>query len=366
METVTQKKTISRIDYIDYLRGWAVLLMIFWHSIDALLSSHFKSSNAFIIAQFVGGIVAPAFLFTAGASLTIVLSKYREDILYFKKRAVRQLIRIFQILIIAYLLHFPFKILTTYPLHLSDEQYLNFIKSDILHTIAIGLLLMQILYFMIRKENIFYIFILLSAIIIVILTPYVSRFDFLTILPIEIATYFNIQYYSLFPLFPWLAYLMIGSVIMQIILKYKEADREKKIINILFLIGIGLIVFGSIPEFFNLETTDYYSFWHTSPNIFMIKIGIVLILLYVLSLCSVKRSYKMKVFNIFGRESLFVYVVHLLIIFGTDNPFTLSYYFGNRCNWVGFWGIYFSLLIIMLILAKSYNKIKIGLRKPKI
>jgi uncharacterized membrane protein len=364
MNLNTQSKIVPRIDYIDYLRGWAVILMIFWHSIDALLASGMKHSSLFNLAQFIGGLVAPSFLFTAGAAFTIILTKYREEILSFRKRANRQLIRILQIFIIAYLLHFPFNNLFYLPVQISYEQYLNFIKVDILHTIAFGLFFMQILFFIVRKEIILYVILVIFSMVIVFLTPYISQYDFQRIFIIEIATYFNTLHNSLFPLFPWLSYLLLGSLIMHIILKYKNNNREEKIINILFVIGAALISTGVVPELLQIKTTAYYNFWLTSPNIFMIKFGIILILIYILNFATHNKSYKMKIFNIYGKESLFVYVIHLLIIYG-DNPLTLRYHIGNKCNWLEFLGIYFLLLIIMLILAKSWNKIKIRYRNIK-
>jgi uncharacterized membrane protein len=353
-----KKPEFKRIDYIDYLRGWAVIFMIFWHSIDALLSVTYKHSFIFSIAQFMGGLVAPSFLFTAGAAFSIILFKRRGDLLSFSAPARKQLRRILQILIIAYLLHFPFNMFVKLKFEMTYEQYLNFIKIDVLHVIALGLFLMQVIFLLVRKEIRLYYILIISSLCFVIFTPSIYQMDFSRVLPVEVATFINKKYYSLFPVFPWMAYLFLGSIVMSLILNFNKAGKEIKIINILLFLGIFLVIVGLIPELLSIRTTPYYDFWFTSPNIFCIKIGIIFILIKLFRSLANIYKYKMKIFAIFSRESLFVYVVHLLLVYGKDSPITLERYFGNSLNWPEYFMVYALLLGLMLVVAKNWNKIK--------
>jgi len=90
-----QNKQKDRIEYIDFLRASAVVLMIFAHVLDATLSPEFKKDNLYRLMNFINGFVAPAFLFAAGASFTIIITKRKNDIINFQKPFFKQLCVLF-------------------------------------------------------------------------------------------------------------------------------------------------------------------------------------------------------------------------------------------------------------------------------
>ena len=56
----------GRRGYLDWMRGLAVAIMVFWHTLDAWTTPVDKASGAVWYCQLIGGFGAPIFLFLAG------------------------------------------------------------------------------------------------------------------------------------------------------------------------------------------------------------------------------------------------------------------------------------------------------------
>ena len=61
----------GRRGYLDWMRGLAVVVMVFWHTLDAWTTPVDKASGAFWYCQLIGGFGAPIFLFLAGVSVAL-------------------------------------------------------------------------------------------------------------------------------------------------------------------------------------------------------------------------------------------------------------------------------------------------------
>jgi len=349
---------MKRIKYIDILRGWAVLLMVFWHMTEALISDSIRLTFFFDISQFIGGLVAPMFLFSSGASHSIIILKKRESFIRITPALRKRIIRILQILLIAYLLHLPENNLLEVIISRKGSSYISFINMDVLQLIAVSLLFLQILFLIIKNNKIYFYIVGVVGVTTILLTPYIWQINFNDFLPIELASSFNNKTGSLFPIFPWLSYVFFGAMVMQLIM---EKGEEKTIKKMLFL-GLIIILTGLVPQLMNLKSTPYYDFWQTSPNIFLIKFGIVLVFLSIFYFMDKYKNYEMKYFGVFGKESLFIYVVHLLLIYG-HNFYTLQTNFGRKLNWLELFIAYFIMIIFLRYLGIYWGVIKDKFRR---
>ena len=66
-----QAGTRRRLGYLDWLRGWAVLIMIEAHLFDAWTRPEDKAREAYGLLMVLGGMGAPGFLFLAGAGVAL-------------------------------------------------------------------------------------------------------------------------------------------------------------------------------------------------------------------------------------------------------------------------------------------------------
>lgn len=353
-----QNKQKDRIEYIDFLRASAVVLMIFAHILDATLSPEYKRDDLYRLMNFINGFVAPAFLFAAGASFTIIITKRKNDIINFQKPFFKQLWRVIQLLAIGYFLHLPYKTLNQMNTIITRDEYINFIRSDILHVIALGLFISLLVLIIFREEKRFYLMIFIISLLTISLTPLVRSITFSDNIPIEIATFLNKQYKSIFPLFPWLAYLFIGSIVMHYILKYSKEGAIESIFKKLFFLCIILIFLSALPEIIGIQTNDKYNFWHTSVNIVCIKLCVVLLYMLLMWKLENKYNYKMKIIKIFGKESLFVYVFHLIIVYGSIYSIGLNKSIGRNLDRLEMFLVFFGVMIVSLIATYVWYYVK--------
>mgnify|MGYP001462586802 CR=1 FL=1 len=353
-----QNKQKDRIEYIDFLRASAVVLMIFAHILDATLSPEYKRDDLYRLMNFINGFVAPAFLFAAGASFTIIITKRKNDIINFQKPFFKQLWRVIQLLAIGYFLHLPYKTLNQMNTIITRDEYINFIRSDILHVIALGLFISLLVLTIFREEKRFYLMIFIISLLTISLTPLVRSITFSDNIPIEVATFLNKQYKSIFPLFPWLAYLFIGSIVMYYILKYSKEGAIESIFKKLFFLCIILIFLSALPEIIGIQTNDKYNFWHTSVNIVCIKLCVVLLYMLLMWKLENKYNYKMKIIKIFGKESLFVYVFHLIIVYGSIYSIGLNKSIGRNLDRLEMFLVFFGVMIVSLIATYVWYYVK--------
>ncbi|HUI66403.1 MAG TPA: heparan-alpha-glucosaminide N-acetyltransferase domain-containing protein, partial [Bacteroidota bacterium] len=97
----------KRIEFIDLLRGWAVIVMIQTHVFNATLTPEITGSAFFEIIRFIDGLVAPSFLFASGMAYAVTTRRKMADYLSFGMPLVRQIGRLLFIMLIGYSLHIP-------------------------------------------------------------------------------------------------------------------------------------------------------------------------------------------------------------------------------------------------------------------
>src|SRR5690242_8955296 len=78
MKTLMAGKTTKRIAYIDWLRGFACLVMFQTHCYDSWLGGAARDSGFFKLSQLGGTLPAPLFLFLSGISFALVTDKLRQ------------------------------------------------------------------------------------------------------------------------------------------------------------------------------------------------------------------------------------------------------------------------------------------------
>jgi uncharacterized membrane protein len=121
---------------------------------------------------------------------------------------------------------------------------------------------------------------------------------------------------AFFPLFPWAGFTAAGAGVGLLLARSHAAAREGQ--SVAMLTGLGAIL---IPLGLQLDRLPQvyprYDFWWTSPNYFLVKVGVLLLVLgfaYLWGLApwapwpSLLRQ--------LGRTSLLVYWIHIEIVYG--------------------------------------------------
>ncbi len=197
----------SRCDWVDQLRGWAILVMIEVHSTNVWLD--LKSRPEWL--NYLNGLVAPSFLTAAGFSL--VVSTFRKDgaIKPFKDTMRRYLF----ILACAYALHAPGLTLADWTVLATAQKWRELFKLDVLQCIIFSLLVLQGVARLIRRPRVVTWVALGLALYIPLVSPFLWAHGVADGLWLPIRGFFNgnvdrgVQ--ALFPLFPWLSFVAFGA-----------------------------------------------------------------------------------------------------------------------------------------------------------
>ena len=351
-------KPASRFQFVDLLRGWAVFVMIETHIVNALLLPEIKKQTFFTILSFVNGLVAPSFLFCAGFALAITLHRKWDDFIFLRRPFWRYVLRLGFILIVGYSLHLPFFSLTKLRAITDENLWIPFYQADILHTISITLFVLVLLAVVVRNRNYYFPIAALIALLLVYTAPVVRELDYTSIAP-WLRSYLTNHYKSQFPLLPWSSFLIGGAIIGFWFLSARQQNSERKFIPNITVLGVGAIVISLIAEFMPITIYPDHKFWRASPEFFFIRFGLVMIFLVSLWWYEQKRNVTGRSFvSLFGQESLLVYVVHLLVVYGYTYKFSFVRFFGPTLNYAECTGLFIGLTIAMGAMAYVWNRLR--------
>lgn len=339
--------------------------MIETHVVNALLHPSIKQGNIFTVLAFVNGLVAPSFLFCAGFAFAITAHRKWQDYISFKPSFWRYCVRLFFILVVGYSLHIPVfslrKMLT-----LTDEGlWTSFFQADILQVIALTLMFSVLFAITVRKERRFILFTTITAALVVFISPIIWEMNF-DRLPIWLRPYLSPSYKSQFPLFPWSAFLLAGSLIGYVFMKARETGTEKSLVDRLSVLSICVIVVSIVAELLPVTLYPNHNFWKASPEFFFVRLGLVVLCSIMLwryeqrpaRIPSSEIKPEHSVFALFGQESLLVYYVHLMIVYGEDQQWSFIRLFGPTLNYGECFGLFIALTLSMYLLAFVWHWIK--------
>jgi hypothetical protein len=161
------------------------------------------------------------------------------------------------------------------------------------------------------------------------LTPLVWTVDWRSRLPSSVAAYLSPAGGSLFPLFPWIAFVFVGAGLGQMYARWGAANLPVFTVRVLLLPGVAMV---AIATGLRLLAPDAFG---TGPGAFvpaevLLRIGSCLVLLAGIAYLSRRLAHLPHVFGAVAQESLLVYFVHLCIVYGSVWNRGLAQAYGAR------------------------------------
>ncbi|MCX6139130.1 MAG: heparan-alpha-glucosaminide N-acetyltransferase domain-containing protein [Ignavibacteriales bacterium] len=348
----------QRFVYIDLLRGWAGLVMIEVHVVNAFLSTVYRDAAWFRVLNFINGLVAPAFLFVAGYSFVIVAQRKWDDYLAMNDVFRKQLQRIAQIWLVGYALHVPFFSLRRL-VAADGNEWLPFWKVDVLHCIAVSLLILLLCVMIVRTRKRFFVATSVLAAAAIGLSPFFWGMDLDGVLPLQVLHYFSAARGAQFPLFPWAGFVFCGAVAGFGAIVWRSKEQESAFFRNVLIGGVAMIVLCLVGTSLPFDIYPPHNFWRASPLFFGIRLGIVMALLATLWYWEQTAKSRKSIVSVAGSESLVVYAFHLLAIYGLffDHK-SLSYMIGRTCDIPAVIGMTAALIALMVVLAYLWNTLK--------
>lgn len=362
-----------RVEFIDLLRGWAVIVMIETHVMNATLRSDITAGGVFQYVKFLNGLVAPSFLFASGLAWAITARRKHAEYTTPGAGLRRQCARLLMIAAVGYLLHLPKFSLGKLLYDTTGEEWRSFFMVDILQCIAVSLLAMQILLFVHKSERRMYSSLMGITVVMLWATPLLWGFDFWSVMPWPVAAYLNGVHYSLFPLFPWSVFLFAGALFGYAYLRARDRAAAGSapgaltgMMRMVPVWAIALIAASVLLEPVLSGFYPVYDYWRYSPGFVLIRIGLVLLLAAGMFWYEHRRDVAPgSIVTLLGRHSLMVYALHLMLIYGTFGSYSFHRWAGRTFGYGEALVTTGVLLVAMISLALGmtyYSKQSLRLR----
>ncbi len=373
MSEVPSPPARKRIEFIDLLRGWAVIVMIETHVMNATLRAEIASGVLFQWITFINGLVAPSFLFASGLAYAVTTRRKLRDYLAFGPPLFKQVGRLLFVVLIGYGLHLP-RFNYHHLRYVAGEQAWNdFFQPDVLQCIGVSLLIIQALLLVLRTERRLYATLTALTAAVVVATPLMWGIDFWKYLPVSIASYANGIHNALFPLFPWAAFLFAGAITGYLYIEARDsgpehaAQRQSATMKMLALVAACMALLSFAVPILSRALVPQYPFWMYGPDFFLMRAGLVLLLCAGFFWFEKKKGVSPgSPVTLIGRESLLVYTVHLIVIYGKFGTSSLNDTINRSFGYLEGTLVSLALILCMYLLAYLWERIKRGPRRRKL
>ena len=316
----------SRLAYIDWMRGVACVLMFQTHCYDSWLGSEARKTTFFMWSQLGGTLPAPLFLFLAGVSFALVTDKLQQKGLHPEQIAATTTRRGAEIFALGLLFR-----VQEFLIAWGWAPWSDLFRVDVLNTIGLSMMLMGVVCWIVlasvgiqHTRSRLVLAAVGSAFLIALLTPPLWTTWRPAWLPWPLESYINGVHNLgrpqpwLFPLFPWAGFAFAGLAAGFIVVSDWAHMRPAR--SFLLLGAAGLLLMGlarwcdARPQ----RLYAVYDFWHTSPNFFLFRVGLLLLILLA-GYAWCQWGFGTAGFSPLvqlGQTSLLVYWVHIEFVYG--------------------------------------------------
>jgi hypothetical protein len=346
--------------FIDLFRSAAILLMLEGHVFRMFLPLSLQETGLFMFHEIFHGLSAPAFLFGSGLTFVISTRKRWEDYHHWGPPLARRVRRLLYVILLGLFLHLPYFSFRKVVVDASQADILQLFQCDVLLCIGIGLLSLHGLVFFFKTERRFYGLVLATILSACLLTPLVWDVDFLKFLPPYLSQLANSAHGSPFPLFPYVGFLFAGVIVSWEFTVAMERKKEPEFMRQLFFLGAGIMLVGYLSDLVPVRIYPTYNFWYTSPSYFFLRLGSLMVMLPLFWAVSRSITRPGRALTVFGKESLFVYVLHLLILSGSviNVEWNLRSMYGGRLSVAESLGLFAVLAVGLLGVALVWEYCK--------
>lgn len=352
----------QRIAYLDWLRGFACLGMFEVHCYDAWLGGSARQGSFFGLSQFSGTIPAPLFIILSGISCALVSEQMcrrgasQSDV---SIRIIRRGAEIFGLGLL-------FRV-QEYVLGLPGAPKTDLLRVDVLNLIGLSLLFVGAF---LRLPLSRLARVILSAAIAVGIScaaPLLWTTWRPHWLPWFLESYVNgVHIYNapqpwLFPIFPWTGFAFAGLAVGFVLTSDWSSKNTSKITALLAAFGAALFFLSLWFDRSHLRLYSVYDYWHTSPNFYIARVGICLVVVWMgyvwcrWGLGEVGFSPLIQL----GRASLLVYWVHIDFVYGRFSILTRA----SEGIWMSTLGL---LIITAAMVLLAVARLRWQSRRPEI
>jgi uncharacterized membrane protein len=309
----------QRLAYIDWMRGLACVVMFQTHCYDSWLGGAARSTKFIGWSRLGGTLPAPLFLFLAGISSALLTGRMRQKGIApgaIARTTIRRGAEIFGLALLFRVQEFV--------LGQPWSPWTDLLRVDVLNVIGVSLMLMGAVSWLARSSAANAILAAAVSLGIALATPPLWTTWRPHWLPWYLESYVNgVHTYKvpqpwLFPIFPWAAFAFAGLASGFILFSEWPAKNPGRATALFGASGVGLFFLSSWMDARPVQLYAVYDYWHTSPNFFLARLGILMAITWLVyawcrwGLGQVGFSPLIQL----GQASLLVYWVHIEFVYG--------------------------------------------------
>lgn len=309
----------GRLYALDLARFLAMVFMMQGHVLDALVTPTVINTAEFPwnVWHFIRGFTAPIFLMVSGAVHAFATKRaedgsIREDVI---AKRIRWALTIMGI---GYLMFFPASRVWDLPF-VPYEGWKGFFAVNILQLTGAAILLFVFSMASTRSVKEMGRRAQWMTLAILALTPVFQYAPFVESMPLWFRSYVSTSTGSLFPIFPFAGYLFAGLAVGARLQAVPKEDRDAKLKFYGWRAGLVLMALSAGAQIvLSLLGVGQEHLEHpASILLFARRVGFVL-MFFSFSVVLLERTWTLrKWYSLFGTKSLYIYIIHLVILFGT-------------------------------------------------
>jgi uncharacterized membrane protein len=297
--------------YLDWLRGVAVLIMIEAHTFDAWTIASDRTHAAYGWAVIIGGMGAPLFLFLAGVS--VVLAATARSTAFGSTHAAARSVRGrgWRIFLYAFLFRLQSFLLSP------GAPLVSLLKVDILNIMGPSIVVAAWLWERGRRFSAQLALMVAATIGISMCTPLVRAARWIDVLPDPLGWYLRpAAGHTNFTLLPWTGFVTAGAAAGLWLVHAAGSRDDHRNIGAIAIAGTAIAA-ASFAASLLPPIYAHTNFWTSSPTFFFLRVGVLLLAVAAAWVWEQwVRLVKWSPIVILGVESLFVYWVHVEIVYG--------------------------------------------------
>ena len=300
--------------FIDLARALAVVLMLYGHTVSAVLAADYRAGRWFEVWTFQRGLTSSLFLLLSGFAFSIATSRHWSSHLRPGPALVKRLRRFVLFIVLGYALHFPVSRIGDLAAA-GDDRWRSFLAVDVLQLIGVTFIGVQVLVLAARSRRLFTAAAFLLAAIVVAATPAVWATDWRGVLRPALAAYMTPAAGSLFPLFPWSAFILIGAGLGQVYAHWGAAHLGG--FSTRALLAPGTVLLAAVVAARAASVTPFTGPAAFVPSEVAVRMGACLVALAAIAYAGTRINRLPHIFGAVAQESLLIYFVHLCIVYGS-------------------------------------------------
>ena len=310
----------GRLYALDLARFIAMVLMMQGHVLDALVNRHELVITEFPwnIWHLIRGFTAPTFLMVSGAVHAFATKRNEQGLV--RDDVIGKRIRwALTIMGIGYFMMFPSGNVWELPF-VQEPTWRAFFAVNILQ--LTGATILIFVFTMAGTRSVQHmgrraLYVMTS---ILVLTPFMRSIGESSALPLWLNGYLNDSTGSLFPIFPYSAYLFAGLAIGSFLHGIDAEKRDAALKRYGWRVGGALLAMSIIANLIldQLGVPFAELDGSMSLTVFFRRAGVVL-MFFSFAVVLLNRTWSLREWwAMFGTKSLYIYIIHLVLLFGTQ------------------------------------------------